>query len=253
VHFHFGWLRCTPEKFFEEVQSADFILDPDDSAPLVDDELVGESWGMSELLRAAWHLSRSDAKFKELVWEEIASGEIGGKTKTQSRLNRLRAPVSFTASRSNDEGVDILQEYFVPLARLSAMVEKLRLIFRTGEGVNVLSSTIRHVKADKLCNLSYCPNGEYASIAVDAHVGVTTTNGIRVIDGRAKTWINQATEAAIALGGSYYLPYYKVADVDMFKAAYAPADIQKQRAAIQKFNPQKKFWNSFLETYLSQA
>jgi decaprenylphospho-beta-D-ribofuranose 2-oxidase len=247
VHIHFAWLRCTEEKFFEQVISVNAIEDPGGYA-LTDKELDDESWGTSEVMRAGWDLSRTEPQFKDLVWKELVATQGSGNNK--SRLNWLRSSVSFTASRGDEYGVDILQEYFVPVARLTEMIEKLKTIF-TIQHVNVLSSTIRHVRPDTLTNLSYTPNASvmYASIAVDAHVGVQTTVGKREPNAAANKWIIEAINAAIQLGGSYYLPYYKIADVAQFQRAYLAPGRETQTRAINDYNNDKKFWNNFLAKY----
>jgi decaprenylphospho-beta-D-ribofuranose 2-oxidase len=252
VHLHYGWLRCTKERFFEDVLSVDYKLESEHSTPYVETSLVDESWGTSELLRAGWDLARKDDQFKQLIWKELTYDGVEGQKTTESRLAWMRASVSFTASRGDDSGVDILQEYFVPTARLSEMIEKLKTLFTT-QNVNALSSTIRLVRPDHLTNLSYCPVSDFASIAVDAHVGVKDNAGLREPDDAAKKWINEAIDTSIALGGSYYLPYYKVADVKKFKTAYSAKGIALQADAIKKFNPKKIFWNSFLQKYFSYA
>jgi decaprenylphospho-beta-D-ribofuranose 2-oxidase len=250
VHIHYAWLRCTKDKFLENVLSVNAMLDPGVNEPFTDAVLEDEGWGTSEILRAGWDLSRTNEDFKKLIWKELETTRGSGNNK--SRLNWMRTSVSFTASRGDAHGVDILQEYFVPLNQLAQMVTQLKTIFTTAPAVNVLSSTIRLVRADNLTNLSYSRQGNYASIAIDAHIGVQTdADGLRTPDAAARRWITDATEAAIALGGGYYLPYYKVADAAQFARAYSAQGIAAQRDAIAKYNPDRKFWNGFLEKYFA--
>ncbi len=247
VHIHYGWLRCTNANFFDHVLSVNAIEDQG-GYPLTDTQLNDESWGVGEILRAGWDLSRTDPYFKDLVWRELEATQGSGSN--QSRLNWLRSSVSFTASRGDDHHVDILQEYFVPLDQLATLIGTLKTLF-TNNQVNVMSSTIRLVRPDTMSNLSYSPDSTklYASIAVDVHVGVITHGTLRTLDAAAENWILQSIQAAIALGGSYYLPYYKVADRALFQRAYPAAGIAAQRDAIGSYNGGKRFWNRFLDAY----
>ncbi len=262
VQLHYAWLNCVPGRFYEECLVADL---KSQTAP---DQLVPQTvfkedeWGEGEILRAGWSAARRDMRARRLVWEELCDlhlvnkdGRAGGKGHAAHRIDWLRASVSFTARRS-PAAADILQEYFVPLDALPGMLGELRTIFqKASASLNVLSTTLRIVRRERDdVVLSYCRGGDRVCIAVDAEAATTGSGEGRELDEEARGAIQAATDAALAHGGSWYLPYARVAGRAQMRAAYGTDRVERLQAAIDRWNPAgaagpHRFWNRFLGHY----
>lgn len=258
VHLHYSWLCCVPYVFYSSALITDFRKFGNPQKP---SRYAEQDWGQDELLRAGWSSARDNLLTRLLVWEELCERhfgrhgkpEPGTKDSSESRINWLRSATSFISYRGT-ESAEILQEYFVPVEQLQEMLERLRRIFRRSQ-TNVLSTTIRLVREDNETVLSYCDGGARACIAIEAMVPVVEDASHRLdLRRSAKDDIQKAIQAALDLKGSYYLPYFKVADVATFRAAY-PRHALLQ-AAIDTYNPRQadgshRFWNTFLDLYFN--
>lgn len=153
---------------------------------------------------------------KELRWK--AERWIGDR--------RVRTTVSRNAVL--DEGIagyvnrdpastDILQEYFVPRAALGAFVDAARPILRDG-GVDLLNITVRDVSEDRDAFLRYADRDMFA-LVLFFHLPRTADGDARLAAVGARL-----TDAALAQGGRYYLPYRLDASPDQFRRAYPQAE-----------------------------
>ena len=133
-----------------------------------------------------------------------------------SRNNLMRGDLAYL--RYEDaRATDILQEYFVPVDRLPALVDLLRTVVER-EPVNLLSATIRYLPADGESVLSYCPRGECFGLVLYVNVGRDAAAQREVA-----RWTRELIDGALALGGSYYLPYRPYATREQFRRAYPRA------------------------------
>jgi FAD/FMN-containing dehydrogenase len=141
---------------------------------------------------------------------------------------------------SRERTTYVLQEYFVPVDRLTAFVPRMAEIFRT-HNANVLNVSIRHTRADPLSLLSWA-RGEVYSLVI--YYAQATTEDARE---RVGHWTRELVDAALAEGGSYYLPYQIHATRVQFLAAYpqAPEFFQLKR----RLDPDYKFRNRLWEAY----
>ena len=256
VHLHYSWLCCVPHFVYSSALITDFRTI---GGPRQPGSYAEQDWGQDELLRAGWSSARDHLLTRALVWEELcerhlskhSKPEPGTKGSSETRINWLRSATSFISYRGT-ESAEILQEYFVPVEQLEEMLARLQRIFRCGR-TNVLSTTIRLVRRDAETVLSYCADDSRACIAIEAMVPVVNDASSRLdLCGPAKDDIKSAIEAALDLNGSFYLPYFKVADLATFHAAY-PGHASLQ-AAIDTYNPKQadgrhRFWNTFLDWY----
>ena len=141
---------------------------------------------------------------------------------------------------SRDRVTYVLQEYFVPVARFSAFVTRMAEIFRT-HNANVLNVSIRHTRADPLSLLAWAFEEVYSFVIYYAQA---TTDEARAAVG---VWTRALVDAAVAEGGSYYLPYQIHATPEQFRAAYPHAD--QYFAVKRRLDPTYKFRNRLLEAY----
>lgn len=260
VQLFWGWLSCLRGRLFEQCLVAELVT-PD--PPVVDVgqwQLKEERWGEGEQLRGAWEAARDDDEARRLAWEIVREmhghnqfGRPGGNGTKATRIDWMRASVSFLGGSASGATVDMLQEYFVPPAELPRLLAALKAIFEDPtHRINVLSATLRTVKADDETVLSYCPGGDRISVALEAAVPVVGSGTQRDVHQQAKAGLVAAIRAALNHGGSYYLPYARVADRALLREAYPGHERLQQ--AIDAWNPRgpkgkHSFWNGFLDAY----
>ncbi len=144
------------------------------------------------------------------------------------------------ASRRNSTYV--LQEYFVPLKKIDEFVPRMAHILKSNH-VNVINISIRHARRDPGTLLAWARQ-EVFSFVVYYKQGTDREDQQRV-----RVWTRQLIDAAIALDGSYYLPYQIHATDQQFKAAYP--DWKKFFALKRKIDPANKFSNKLWDAYYS--
>ncbi|MEZ5646096.1 MAG: FAD-binding protein [Burkholderiaceae bacterium] len=255
LHLHHAWVNVSEHGYMDQVIS--YTAKEEQVITSGNHEghtawayrLKAEGWGTSELLRAGWAVSRLEPGFRTEVWKRLTSRVNNPSGMEEMRINLLREDVLFTSSRGDTEGVDLLQEYFVPLDKLTAFLNDLKAIFpfdNTSTDVALLSSTIRLVKAEWVNPaplLSYCRGKAMAGVAIDAHVkrdahGAPTA--------KAADRFRQAIDAALNRGGTYYLPYHRFATPDQFKAGYPHC--KDWLDVVKRYNPDRRFSNEFLRS-----
>lgn len=247
IQMHYGWVNCTPDRFFEEVLAVDYKVNDAlrVAAPLLGSPvpLVEEQWGMTELLTAAWGAARTNPDMKREAWKLVRE-QIAMPRRVNTRLDWMRSQVSFTSHAATTH-VDILQEYFVPAAALTGYLSALRSILLK-HSVNVLSCTLRLVPRDPLTTLSYARTEDVVSIALDVNVPVRADALGRPATPEAEPWVLACVDSAIERDGSFYLPYY------CFPALRSRVDVaypqlSAHAAATAAYNPDRVYWNNFLE------
>lgn len=254
---HHGWLNATVTGFWDSVWFNDYVQPP--GRPTAAGEtLRTEGWGESEILRAAWVAARGKPAIRDDVWRELKRLSSADR---ETRTNLLRAPVGMTLSKGDDDGVDLLQEYFLSPDRVLDGVRALKAHFKAlnPDLINVLTGTLRVVRRDDETHLSYCRGEDRVSLAVEMHVAVETpTGGVRQPTEAVQKALWEANEIVLALGGSYYLAYHRLAnpvagqpDDQQFLRAYGGACKQAQLDAMKKYDPDRRFWNRFLQAYLA--
>lgn len=254
LHLHHGWVNASEEGYLGQVIS--YAVKEDQQTATNENGSVSwasrlktEGWGTSELLRAGWAISRIEPSFRKTVWDRLASRAKSSSGIPFARVDLLREDILFTSSKGDADGVDLLQEYFVPIGQLEYFIGQLRRIFPYRDSksdVALLSCTVRYVRAETVNPaplLSYCrDNQAMAGVAIDAYVR-------RGSDGeptqRAVEQFRQAIEAALGLKGTFYLPYHRFATVDHFKQGYP--DWKEWRDVVKQYNPSRRFHNAFLD------
>lgn len=133
----------------------------------------------------------------------------------------------------------ILQEYFIPVHQLVPFVQKLKKIINH-YNVNMLNIAIRHVPTDSESVLSYAPKDSFALVC---YINVLRTKE----QNTEREWTQELIDAALSVGGTFYLPYHLYATKSQFKKAYPNYDTFLK---IKKtYDPHNKFTNSLFATY----
>lgn len=134
----------------------------------------------------------------------------------------------------------VLQEYFVPVARFEEFVPRMAEILRRHR-VNMINVSIRHAMPDPGSLLAWAREEVFAFVLYYKQ---------RVRDsarGRVAVWTRELIDAALAVGGSYYLPYQAHATPEQFAQAYPRAP--EFFALKRRLDPRFRFRNVLWDTY----
>ncbi len=142
--------------------------------------------------------------------------------------------------RSRTKRTYVLQEYFVPVRHFETFSETMSAIFNRYK-VNVINVSIRHAHADPDSYLSWAREEVFAFVVYYKQ----RTNDIA--KNEVAIWTRELIDAAIAVGGAYYLPYQAHATSEQFHGAYPNAG--KLFALKKKLDPNFRFHNVFWDTY----
>ncbi|MFZ6010610.1 MAG: FAD-binding oxidoreductase [Bacteroidota bacterium] len=134
----------------------------------------------------------------------------------------------------------VLQEYFVNVEKFDAFAALMAEIFIRHK-VNVINVSIRHARADSGSLLAWAKDEVFAFVVwYKQYTSDTEKNKVGV-------WTRELIDAALSLGGSYYLPYQAHATAEQFHLAYPKA---RQLFELKnKYDPHLKFKNIIWDTY----
>ncbi|HEX2870108.1 MAG TPA: FAD-binding oxidoreductase [Polyangiaceae bacterium] len=192
----------------------------------------------SALTRALFRGQRGSLYGHELRWtaERWLGGE-GGDAATRNQL--LSEPVATFQNRHRDRA-DILQEYFVPPARLAEFAARAARLVEPHLG-SLLNVTLRNVLADRDSALPYAPDERFGLVFL---FDIARTSDA---DARLAALGRQLIDAALSLGGTYYLPYRISATPEQFERAYPWA--REVFAKKRRHDPGGLFSNELYERY----
>jgi FAD/FMN-containing dehydrogenase len=141
---------------------------------------------------------------------------------------------------SRDRRTSVLQEYFVPVAHFDRFAARMSKLLR-GARADVLNVSIRHALPDRETLLAWAPE-EMFSFVIYFEQGTQTRDREAVY-----RWTGALIDAALAEGGTYYLPYQIVATREQFLRAYPGAP--RFFAIKARVDPTCKFRNRLWERY----
>lgn len=135
----------------------------------------------------------------------------------------------------------LLQEYFIPVAAFGSFAREMARILATHE-VNALNVSVRHASADATSLLAWAREEVFSFVLYHKQRQGTTA------DARAGAWTRRLVDAALAHGGTYYLPYRLHATPSQFRRAYPAIDAY---AAIKRdVDPDGRLRNRLWDRYL---
>lgn len=209
-----------------------------DDALTVKDRLVpaGESYALNRI--AFWAVSESSIgqelrqsildpwrfRHPEVAWRNYVASPDAAELEPSSRIASTYA----------------LEEYFIPVDRFDDFVPAMRSIFRRSHA-NILNVSIRHARADTLSLLSWAPQEVFAFVVY--YKQRTDSRSQRIVG----VWTRELIDAALRVGGSYYLPYQLHATPAQFLRAYPRAP--EFFALKRRVDPTNKFENMLWEKY----
>ena len=133
-----------------------------------------------------------------------------------------------------------LQEYFVPVEAFDRFVPRMRKILRDSSA-NIVNISIRHALPDTDTFLSWAPHEVFSFVIY--YKQSTSKNAQKTVG----EWTRKLIDEAIAVGGSYYLPYQIHATTQQFKKAYN--GYQRFFDLKAQLDPSNKFRNKLWDTY----
>lgn len=134
----------------------------------------------------------------------------------------------------------ILQEYFIPVTHIAQFIDQLRNITLRYH-VHLLNVSLRYVPKNTESLLTYSPNDSFALVL---YISIFNTYLGKIY---TKRWTQELIDQALALGGTYYLPYQLYATPEQLHTAYPEFDHFLQIKT--KYDPENKFSNMFFKTY----
>jgi FAD/FMN-containing dehydrogenase len=136
----------------------------------------------------------------------------------------------------------VLQEYFVPVEKFDAFVPKMAEILQRYK-VNALNVSVRHALADLGAMMAWARGETFAFVLY--YKQRTRDNAIN----RVAVWTRELIDAAVSVGGCYYLPYQPHATPEQFHAAYPRA--QELFAMKRRLDPDFRLRNVLWDKYYS--
>lgn len=240
---HYAWLCFSNDAtMFSEAIAVDSTEVPGQpvSGKLRHESFLSDD-GMA-LLYKEFRKGPATAPFWQLLKAAAAAALGGGKV--ERTLNAMRAPVRFS-DYMGLTNTDLLQEYFLPDAEVEGFLDAARQVLLQHH-VKLLTSTLRVVQADTSPLLNYAPQPR-VSIVLNMNVPLADCRSSGGGPSVLETWTRKLVQAALARGGSFYLPYHRGATVNQLKAAYP--NWQQYRAQRRLMDPGLVFDNGFLQHY----
>jgi FAD/FMN-containing dehydrogenase len=136
----------------------------------------------------------------------------------------------------------VLQEYFVPVARIDEFIPKIRDIL-AAHGVDVANISIRHALPDTGSYLAWAREEVFAFVL---YYRQCTDSPARH---EVATWTRELIDAATGVGGAYYLPYQLHATKEQLLKAYprTPDLVEVKHRVDPEYRFRNTFWDSYYE------
>jgi FAD/FMN-containing dehydrogenase/SAM-dependent methyltransferase len=146
---------------------------------------------------------------------------------------------------SREKRTYVLQEYFVPVERLTEFVPRMAEVLNRHR-VNALNISIRHALPDPDTALNWAPVETFAFVLY--HKQRTRDNA----KSRVGVWTRDLIDAVLSVGGTYYLPYQPHGTVAQFHRAYPKARdfFELKRSVDPQFRFTNVLWNKYYRAWL---
>ena len=251
-------LEDYPRYFAEQVQAnPDMILHNADLAPPGFDRPLAINWVRSEapLTEARRLVPRKldYSRQQNLIWsasELPMSQELGDRYLTGPILHDKPVVMrNFEASqdaaslepRTRMVSTYLLQEYFIPIAAFLPFATRMAQILRMHD-VNALNVSIRHSPQDAVSLLRWAPAEVFSFVLYYKQRSTGSA------DHGSEGWTRKLIDAALSMGGRYYLPYRLHASASQFRAAYP--EVPAFAAIKRQVDPGYRFRNLLWDKYL---
>lgn len=234
VEMAYGRLSVDPGGLFEEAVLGWYVPVPETRGAV----LPLPALDHGGLQRLVFRNAAGSDTGKAIRWwlEREAGPWLAERTSRNSLLNE---PASVFANREAGS-TDILHEYFVPRARLWDFAQAARAAIRRDEG-NLLNVTVRDVRRDERSALAYAREDVFGLVML--FVQEKSVAG----EERMQRMTRGLIDAALDVGGTYYLPYRLHATAEQLRRAYPAWD--ELVAAQRRHDPSGVFRNGLFRRY----
>jgi FAD/FMN-containing dehydrogenase len=208
--------------------------------PLTDLDRLSPSGQSYRLDRFGWWIV-SEWPFGKSIRRRFFDRAYFGGERVTLRNNEASYDAAELEPASRDSSTYVLEEYFVPVDRFDEFVVRMREILRR-HNPNVINISIRHSLQDPGSLLAWARTEVFAFVI---YYKQGTSDAER---NEVGNWTRELIDAALAVDGSYYLPYQLHATPEQFRRAYPRAAeflILKRR-----LDPTNKFRNELIDKYL---
>jgi FAD/FMN-containing dehydrogenase len=183
------------------------------------------------------YLTEKASLFKKLRFSIEASDLMGIK---QISRNSFMGYSIDSLPQDSSRTVHILQEYFIPYAHLNDFTTYLAYLIEC-HNINMLNVSVRHVNQDTESFLPFSPQD---SCALVLYIAIPKKDKSYA---NAITWTRDLIDKAIALQGTFYLPYHLMATKEQLESAYPM--FEQFIALKKKYDPNELFVNKMYEYY----
>ncbi len=195
--------------------------------------------GYEGLRRGVYRAQIGSDAGKELRWkaERKVASLIAGHFVSRNQL--LNEDVTIYGDQG-PHTTDVLHEYFVPPEAVGSFLDRVRSIVPRWDA-DLLNVTVRNVVRDEDSYLRYADRDVFAFVMLFNQPRTPEA------DTRMEAMTRELIDAAVDLGGRYYLPYRLHATVEQFYRAYPQARqfFERKRA----YDPDEVFQNRFYAKY----
>lgn len=205
-----------------------------DSLRPEDEEQAFGSWTNRVGKEAAILLPEYREQMKALVYH--------ASSKPRSRNQCMQNPIKFMDSHDVPDFEFWLQEYFAPPAKFTEFCIFLGQLLAANE-VDLWNATVRFVKKDRGNILLTYAKTDVFAIVIYFRQNLSLASLIAT-----QKWVREASEKAVNLGGSFYLPYQPLVERQLLEQAYP--NIGTFRELKGKYDPAHTFSSTFAATYL---
>jgi FAD/FMN-containing dehydrogenase len=233
VGLAYGRISVAPATFVREAILTSYVRDPGPPPSLA-------PLRVSKLERLVFRGSVGSDYGKNLRWRLERLQSRRASRRPYSRNQLLHQTIDAYVDRSASS-TDILHEYFVPRGKLDAFVERIKPILQGREGLDLLNITVRDVRKDTTTALPYAKEDVFAVVMFFSQK--RSSEAEEVMRDVTRELIN----AALDLGGTYYLPYRLHATQEQFERAYP--EWRDFFEAKRKFDPDEILSNLWYQRY----
>jgi FAD/FMN-containing dehydrogenase/SAM-dependent methyltransferase len=190
-------------------------------------------WAMSETKSGKWRreflLDPLVYASKPVHWRNFEAGYDVAELEPPQRTHRTY----------------VLQEYFIPVERLGEFVPMIAGILQRHR-VNVINISVRHSTADPGSWLRWARGETFALVLY--YKQRTRRNACE----RVAVWTRELIDAALAVNGTYYLPYQPHATQAQFLRAYprAPELFALKRRIDPEYRLRGSLWDKYYVNWL---
>ena len=183
-------------------------------------------------------------RFGKWIRRAILDPYVYRKAKVVWRNNEACYDVNELEPRSREHRTYVLQEYFIPVARINSFIPKMKAIFEKYE-VNIINVSLRHAYPDHESYLSWAQEEVFAFVI---YYEQGTDQAAQQI---VSAWTVEITDAILSEQGSWYLPYQPHATFSQFQQGFPLASTYF--AIKEKYDSTHRFTNKLLDKYAPYA